>query len=338
MKLCLLGEYSAELDEGMRKVSFYFAEELSKYHQVLALDLGDVFTNSFWSDIKNFNPEIIHYIHGPSIKSFILLKLISLYCRNAKTVMSAMRPCITYLSEGFIPLLKPDLVLVQSSETENMFKRIGCTTEFLPCGVDTEKFTPSTTKDKEQLRQKYGIDKNKFVILHIGSVKEGRNVQLLEKLQKENNQVVIVGAMSTGINKIIAQQLEKSGCFVWTKYFKDVEEIYAMADCYIFPTVYKKNTLGRVIADSVEMPLSVLEAMSCNLPVITAKFGALPRVFEDGDGLFFVEEESDFINALKEIKNGTNIKTRKKVLLYTWENIEKRLEGVYFWLLDGENE
>ena len=335
MKICLLGEYSGELDEGMRKVSFYFAEELSKYHQVIALDLGYVFTKSFWKDIKNFNPEIVHYIHGPSIKSFILLKIISLHCRNAKTVMSAMRPCVTYLSKGYIPLLKPDLILVQSLETENMFKKRGCKTEFLPCGVDTKKFIPATERAKEELREKYRIDKNTFVILHIGSIKEGRNVQLLEKLQKGNNQVVIIGAMSTGINEIIAQQLEKSGCFVWTKYFKNVEEIYAMADCYIFPTVYKKNTLGRVIADSVEMPLSVLEAMSCNLPVITTKFGALPRVFEEGDGLFFVEEEREFISALKEIKNGTNIKTRKKVSPYAWENVEKKMDGIYSELILG---
>ena len=335
MRICLIGEYSGELDEGMRKVSFYFAEELSKYHQVLALDLGEVFTKSFWIDIKNFNPEIIHYIHGPSIKSFILLKLISLYCRNAKTVMSAMCPCVTYLSEGFIPLLKPDLILVQSPETENMFKKRGCKTEFLPCGVDTKKFIPATERAKEELREKYRIDKNTFVILHIGSIKEGRNVQLLEKLQKGNNQVVIIGAMSTGINEIIAQRLEKSGCFMWTKYFNSIEEIYTMADCYIFPTVYKKDTVGRVIADSIEMPLSVLESMSCNLPVITTKFGALPRVFEEGEGLFFAEEEKDFDDALKEIKKGANIKTRKKVSPYAWGNIEKRLEDIYGELVLG---
>lgn len=337
MKICLLGEYSGELDEGMRKVSFHFAEELSKYHQVLALDLGDVFTKFFWISIKNFNLEIIHYIHGPSIKSFILLKIISLYCRNAKTVMSAMCPCFTYLSKGFIPLLKPDLILVQSSETENMFKRMGCKTEFLPCGVDIKKFTPSTARDEEELREKYGLDKEKFIILHIGSIKEGRNVQLLGKLQKDNNQVVIIGAVSMGINKLMAQRLEKSRCFVWARYFKNIEEIYTMADCYIFPTIYKKDTLGRVIADSIEMPLSVLEAMSCNLPVITTKFGALPRIFEEGDGLFFVEREEEFVNALKEIKNSINVKTREKVLPYSWDNIGKKLEEIYFKLRDGEN-
>ena len=324
MKICLLGEYSGNLDEGMRKVSFHFAEELSKYHQIIALDLGEVFTKEFWKKIKKFRPEIIHYIHGPSIKSFLLLKVISFYCRGAKTVMSAMHPDFSFLSKWFIPLFKSDMVLVQSIETEEMFKKHGCKTEFLPCGVNVKKFRPVTVRVKEELKEKYGIDKEKFVILHIGSIKEGRNVQLMEKLQKDDNQVIVVGAASMGIDKNLAQQLENSGCLVWVRYFKSIEEIYALSDCYIFPTSPRNKI------NSIEMPLSVLEAMSCNLPVITTKFGALLGVFEEGDGLFFVENEKDFISASEIIKRGDIvIKTREKVLPYSWDKIGKRLNSIY---------
>jgi len=110
MKICLLGEYSGELDEGMRKVSSYFAEALKEKNQVLTLDLRNIFTKDLWKDVKRFNPEIIHYIHGSSIKSFILLKLISLYCRDAKTVISAMHPSFSILFKRFISLFKPDMM------------------------------------------------------------------------------------------------------------------------------------------------------------------------------------------------------------------------------------
>lgn len=332
MKICLLGEYSGNLDEGMRKVSSYFAKELTKRHEVLALDLylSEVLTKTFWKDIKNFNPQIIHYIHGPSIKSFIFLKVISLFCRDAKTVISAMHPGLSFLSERFIPLFEPELVLVQSRETEEIFKKRGCRTEFLPCGVDVKKFTPCTARIKENLREKYGIDKDKFVILHIGSIKEGRNVQLLEKLQKEDNQVIIVGSLSTGIDQRVCELLKKSGCLVWTSYFENIEEIYPLSDCYIFPVVPKRGIRGRA-PDSIEMPLSVLEAMSCNLPVIATKFGALPRVFKkEGEGLFFADKEDDFINILKSIKSSSiDVKTREKVLPYSWDNIGKKLDEIY---------
>lgn len=332
MRICLLGEYSRNLDEGMRKVSFHFSEELTKHHQVLTLNLKRIFFRNFLKNIKNFNPQIIQYIPGPTIKSFIVLKVLSRYCREAKTVMSAMHPSFSFLSKRFIPLLKPDLILTQSNETEGKFKKLGCETEFLPCGVDVKKFNPNLRENKEELMEKYGIEKEKFLILHIGSIKEGRNVQLLEKLQKENNQnqVVIVGAVSTGIDKNLAQQLKKTGCFVWSKYFSNVEEIYALSDCYLFPTP-SKNKLN-----SIEMPLSVLEAMSCNLPVVTTKFGALSRVFKAGGGLFFAEGEETFVNALKKIKKGEDVKTREKVLPYSWENIGEKLEEIYSELLDGE--
>jgi len=184
MKICLLGEYSGELDEGMRIVSWHFAKELRKQHQVLTSDLRNAFTKRFWIDVKKFKPEIIHYIHGPSVKSFVLLRIISFYCRGAETVMSAMHPDFSFLSKLFISLFKPNLILTQSFDSEEMFKKLGCKTKFLPCGVDIKKFMPDASRSKAELREKYGIDEEKFTVLHIGSIKEGRNVWLMEKLQK----------------------------------------------------------------------------------------------------------------------------------------------------------
>jgi len=339
MRICLLGEFHGNLDEGMRKSSFYISRTLSKNHQLLLSDLRKVTSKFFWRDLKDFKPQIIHYIHGSSLKSLLLLKALSHYCSNAKTVISMMHPNFSILSKHLLYFMKPDLVLVQSDEMERMFKALKCKTKFLPIGgVDTEKFNPSLIEKKEKLRVKYGIDRDRFVVLHIGSIKEGRNVLWLKRLQEKKDDilVLIVGAVSQGVHQDSLHQLEKAGCLVWTKYVENIEEIYALSDCYVFPVLPKKDRLRRNLADSIEVPLSVLEAMSCNLPIITTKFGALPRVFEEGDGLFFAEGDEDFINALKEIKNGVNVKTREKVLPYSWENIGKRLEEIYSNLMVGE--
>lgn len=331
MRVCLLGEYSGNLDEGMRNVSFHFAKELKKRHKILILDLRDVLSKAFWKGLKNFNPEIIHYIHGPSIKSFILLKVLSFYCREAKTVMSAMHPGFSFLSKRILPIFKPDLTLVQSYETEETLKKLKCKTEFLPCGVDVERFTPVTKEAKDDLRVEYGIENEKFVILHVGSIKKGRSIQLLEKLQKWNNQVVIVGAVSPGIEKNLISQLKESRCLVWTKYFENIEEIYALSDCYLFPT----TPMNRL--NAIEMPLSVLEAMSCNLPLISTKFGALTRVFKEGNGLIFVDKEEDFIITLENVKSDViDVKTREMVLPYSWGNITKKLEKIYVKVANGD--
>ena len=324
MKICMIGEYSGDLEEAMRKTTFYLSEELSKQHQVLPLNIKKTFFRSFWRDIKKFNPQIIHYVHGPSIKSLMIVKTLAFYCKNVKTVVSATHPASFRFSKVIIPFIKPDLVLTQSDESQRMFIDLGCKTEFLPSGVDIEKFVPVSKDAKEKLRGKYGIDKDKFVILHVGSIKEGRGIEIFKKIGRtKENKVVIIGNRSAGIEQHLYQSIKESGCNVWIKYFGNVEEIYALSDCYVFPT----PPMNKI--NSIEIPLSVLEAMSCNLPVITTKFGALPRVFEGEAGLFFVENKENIFTALDEIKNGIVIKTREKVLPYSWKDVVKKLEGIY---------
>ena len=82
------------------------------------------------------------------------------------------------------------------------------------------------------------------------------------------------------------------------------------------------------------MPLSVMEAMSCNLPVVSTRFGALPRFIEPGDGIIFIEHGDDFIKELKNVQTGgLEIRTRDKVVPFAWDNIVARLEDIYMELL-----
>ena len=320
----MIGEYSGDLEEAMRKTTFYLSEELSKHHQVLPLNIKKIFFRSFWRDINKFNPQIIHYVHGPSIKSLMIVKTLAFYCKDVKTVVSATHPASFRLLKDIVSLIKPDLVLTQSDESDGMFIDLGCKTQFLPSGVDIKKFVPVSKNVKEELREKYGIDKGKFVILHVGSIKEERGIKIFKKIARtKDNQVIIIGNRSMGVEQHLYQSIKESGCNVWIKYLGNVEEIYALSDCYVFPT----PPMNKI--NSIEMPLSVLEAMSCNLPVITTKFGALPRVFAGEDGLFFVENEEDIFTALDVIKNDIVIKTREKALPYSWENVVKRLEEIY---------
>ncbi len=334
MRICLIGDYSTRRDESQRVTAFQLAERLGRCHQVLSLHIWGFATLAFWKKLRAFRPDIIHYVPGMSINTLALMKIISLYYRNAGTVVSATRPYFSNLSARAIPLLKPDLILTQSYETERKLESLGCTTRFLPGGVDTEKFAPVSDELRSKLRERYGIDGHNFIVLHVGSIKPGRGVQLLTELQKQESvQVIIVGPTSVGINEKTQRQLEESGCLVWTDYFENIAEIYSIADCYIYPTVALKDYFGKDIADSAETPLSVLEAMSCNLPVITTRFGALPRVFSEGNGLLFAgqEEIADCLEKIK--KSRPEIKTREKVLPYSWDSIAHNLEDTYRWLL-----
>ena len=322
MKICLVGEYSGRLDEGMKNITFYLTRELSKHNKVLNLNPKAALSLGFWRKVKNFRPHIIHYIPGPSLQSFILARALALNYGRAKVVMSAFHPAISSFSKRFIPSLKPDIVLIQSYRTEKMLSDLDCRTAFLPSGVDVKKFSTVSAITKDKLREKYGIDRKKFIVLHVGHLNKGRNLQVLGQLQVEGNQVLIVGSTSTKVDRGICRQLERKGCIIWENYCDRIEEVYALADCYTFPTLDALN--------SIELPLSVMEAMACNLPVVSTRFGALDRIFSEGDGLFFVETETEFVDRLEKLKaGGIEVKTREKVLPYSWENVGARMEEIY---------
>lgn len=331
MRICLLGEFDSELDEAMRKTASYLYEYLSRDHNVLKADLRNIFSIKFWRDIREFNPSVIHYVSGSSLLSFALLKIISIYS-NSKSVISIMRPTFSNISLKLVRLFKPDVLIVQSPQTWKKLRDINVETIFMPViGVDTNKFNPSLRKKRIPLRKKFNLDPGDFLVLHVGSLKEGRNLRWLSELQNiDGLQVLIVGAVSQGSDEDLCKELKDNGCIIWDKYFENIEEIYAVADCYVFPVIHRENIVGKSEADCIDMPLSVIEAMACNIPVVSTKFGGLDRILEGGGGLLFVETLSEFKESVKSIKNlDLDFNNFDKVKNYSWSETAKRLSNVY---------
>lgn len=332
MNIIILSNIGNRLDEGNRNVSNYLFKQFSKRHCIYHVNAKkNIFSISFWRTLTKLDVDIIHIFLRPDVKTFLYIGILKIVCRHAKIVISSLQPPLNFYLVKMIltsmPFLKPELVLVLTRNSKRIFSRLGLKTAFLSCGVDTQKFRPVSKEKKLFLRQKYKISKDKFVILHVGPVSKERNLLQLRDLQKEpNNQILIVSSTTSTSSKKLSNDLKIHGCIVLQRYFEHIEEIYQLSDCYIFPALDTSSC--------IELPLSVLEAMSCNLPVITMKFGAIPRLFEEGEGLIFIDNEDDIKTALKRIKSGTlSVRTRKKVAEYTWERASLDLERLYKGLL-----
>jgi glycosyltransferase involved in cell wall biosynthesis len=327
LNICLIGDYSANLDEGLKNIAHYTAKELSKEYTVMTLNIKRPLSADFLKGIFAFNPDVVHYFTGPTFSSFVFLKVLGMRWRNSKKVISALHPksfaslSINRMFLKFSRYLKPDIILVQDSTSKSLFESINYTTHILYNGVDISKFSPVSPSEKTKLRIKYGIDVNKFVLLHVGHLSRVRNLQVFEGLQNEDQQVVIVGSTYLGEDENLYKSLMDKGCIVFKGYCENVNELYALSDCYVFP-VETRN--------SIFMPLSVLEAMSCNLPVVSTKFEGLTSAFNEGEGLIFEDNVQLYSTIISNLKNkANNINTRKKVLKYSWENIAKELVICY---------
>ncbi|HEY76491.1 MAG TPA: glycosyltransferase family 4 protein [Thermoflexia bacterium] len=319
MRVCLVGHHLQSPYEGVRSVTYYLGKELAKHHVVVKVCIDDI---SEWPKVAYHRPHIIHLLLGPaSVWSFVATKIISNLYRPAKTILSALQPRLPHVTR-WARLLKPDLVVVQSRDAERSFSAAGCKAVLIPNGVDLHKYTPISPKRKQQLRCKYGIPSDKFVILHVGSIKRGRNVTILGPLQGRGRQVLLVGRPGEAADTEILESLRKLGCKVWTRYFTALEEIYGLSDCYVFPCTSRHN--------SIDLPLSVLEAMSCNLPVVTTRFGGLPDFFTEGEGLIYVEDEESLLERTAAMSRGAEpVATRQKVLAYSWQRIAERFGELY---------
>ena len=324
MRVCIIGDFSDRLDEGLKNVAHHLAENISAIPsmQVLKVNNKAVHLKTF-SAIKKFRPEIVHYVPGPTNLSLLFLKFVELYLDSTpKIVLSVTHPDVSDLIFR-ATRLKPHCVFSSSVSFKRRMERIGVRSELVPNGVDVNKFTPVSVSEKKRLRVKYGLHDDEFTILHVGHLIDNRSLHHLLSLPA-SNRIVVVASEYIDVKEEILASLGAHGCTVFRGYYPNIEEFYQMSDCYFFPVEHEKTLL---------CPLSVMEAMACNLPVVTTGLEGISTFFAEAEGLIFVRKESDFIAALESVRTGeVTIRTREKVLRYSWENVAQQIAKVYLEL------
>lgn len=331
MKICVISGSKGMPDEGMRNFASHVSDLLSRNHEVMHVSVKQyILSVTFWANLKKFDPDIIHLFLRPNPFTFALLKVIGHACGNAKLVASALQPPENQvLLRHLMPYLKPDIVLVQSDETNTIFNMMGIETRFISSGVDCEKFCPVDSNRKEELRRRYGFDKNASIVLHVGHINKGRNLEIFKSIARQDGvQVLIVGSTNEfNFDGSVYADLVSAGCHVKREYIEHIEEVYQLSDCYVFPTCDRSY--------AIEVPLSVLEAMSCNIPVISTKYGGLIKIFGDNSAIHFVESIDEISDVLRNVKENLNYSKspRSFVLGTTWTNVADNIGIIYRGLI-----
>ncbi len=173
----------------------------------------------------------------------------------------------------------------------------------------------------DSLKEKYGIQKNKFVILGISASwkknsSKFRDFIRLSKLLLDDMQIVLVGKGD------VLNEIENNIFHI--PYVEDVNElasIYSMADVYVHLAL--EDTFGKVI----------VEAMSCGTPAIAYKSTVYPELINVKCG-YIVEKRNikAVFNALKKIKTIGKIKYSKHCIFHAKKtfsykkNVKKQIE------------
>ncbi len=331
LRICILGNIDAYSDEAQKNIAKRLSADLGRNHEV-RYDNAKARAGSadFWRGIGRFNPDVIHIFLRPTWSVLVYASLLKLFFGKAKVVLSVLQsPTVSPLMAQMILHPKPDLAIALSNELVPPLQKIARRVVVLPAGVDTSRFCPVDISAKYELRNKYGLRQDKSIILHVGHATKGRNLLPLASLVSGDTQIVFVSSQSFNLDRDALKRLRESGCLVFTDYLEHIEELYQLADLYVFPTLNASNAIA--------LPLSVLEAMACNLPVVTTRFGALPELFQEDDSFSFFDgtgpELQSHVQRL--LRNERRTSNRHKVLDLDWQNIVRQLEDAYAALLGG---
>jgi glycosyltransferase involved in cell wall biosynthesis len=324
---------SAPFDEGIKNVAFSMHQQLEDKTRSLSVTgkgsntdglrivrvgLNKLFLNNeLRRQIKKYSPDIIIYLPEASItfNSFIRAKVMNLMKRKAKVAVIGVKSAnySSFQREIIVRFLRPDLLFLAGRFDDGFFRSRGLKVKILPPAVDNIRFCQAKSGEKERIRTELHIPLDKTVVLHVGHIRSTRNVESLSEIQKiDNVQVVVVGSSSTPTEHDLKKRLTKEGVLVIDEFVQDISKIYKMSDIYVFPVL---NEIA-----CIEMPLSVLEAMACNLPVITTKFGSLKDYFEEDSGFRYADSIEDMVNLIRIVKDMavTDYCNNKKIKSFTW--------------------
>lgn len=327
-------DLSFPIDEGMKKFNYAFVDFIVNHFSDFKLYVSKADNQlvtskyvsrrsfkslKFYGEIRNFAPQLIVYspLSSGTLASFIRLYLLKLTAKQDRAILiNLQRRKHGFLGKVLIKLIRPPQVVVFSRRDFNYFKLLKTDPVFCKTGVDLDRFKPVSAEMKAKLRSKYGINLNDRVFLHIGHLNKGRNIESMKALVENHNYVLIVGSTSTDVEVSLRDDLIKSGIDIRDTYIENIEELYQLSDVYIFPV---KNDHS-----AIEFPLSVLEAMACNLPVITTPFGSLPDHFKQTGCFVYLNDFHDLKMHSENIVK-TPCTNRRIASQFSWNSVLKDL-------------
>lgn len=323
MNVCLIGKRGERLDEGTKNFGVQLSRRLPERGvDTTHLDVRGMGIAELWRAVARIDPDVVHLIPGPSATELAFLRVVSLLT-GCESIATATQPFLDRAPRPLLRHLEPSLVYVQSSEDRSRFDALDYSTEFLPSGVDLDRFSPVDADERRRLRDELGLPTAERVFLHVGHFERGRGIDSLRTLQ-EHGHVVVVGSPSTRPERDLIESLRTDGVTVRTEYVPDIEKYYQAADVYAFPVRNGEH--------SIQTPLSVLEAMACNRPVVSTRFGGLTDLFDEGEGLRFVRSFADLEASDLAFDR---VDTRAKVSDYSWDAVVEQVIDTYERLCNG---
>jgi glycosyltransferase involved in cell wall biosynthesis len=334
MRIALIGDFNAKTDEGMRRLCTDIRHGMETRHEVLALNSEELRHGSSFGRLRKFQPELLHYLTGPTFFSLISLKAHQLALGGRiPTIATGLKPFLDPTGRRFLPLVRPTVFLGQSRRWVDLFAKAGSRVIDFPNWTRLERFQKPNPFSKQELRQKYGLPAEGNLIFHVGHIKPNRNLECLIPAQQSGRyKAVVLGSETLSEKGACRDHLEKSGVLIKTMFAPEIQEFYKACDFYVFtakamPANQFPETRHSI--GVIDFPLSILEALASGLPVASTRHDAVEHFLGKRKSLrFFNGSGEGCLATLDELANQP-LEQETNLEQFSLENRLNHLDSIY---------
>lgn len=292
--------------------------------------------------LKNYDFDLIH-CHTPV--GGILTRLVAKkYRKNgAKVIYTAhgfhffkgapkINWLIFYPLEKFFSRFTDILITINKEDYQIAQKKFNANqVEYVPgVGIDVKKFNRDNF-DVADIRRKLGLTKADIIALSVGELSTRKNhevvIKAISKLPDkylDNFKYLIVGNGDLeDYLKSLTEQLKISNKVMFLGYRKDIPELCAISDMFLFPSLQEG------------LPVALMEAMASGLPVICSNIrGTVDLINDETNGyLYNCYDIEGFAQGIEKSIDSLGSKEKminiKAVKAFDLGNVEKKMKKIY---------
>jgi len=160
--------------------------------------------------------------------------------------------------------------------------------------VDEKLFKPVWLKEKIRLRKQLSLPQNKVIVVFCGRLVKRKGLIYLLKGWKQFSHLtkkallLIIGSgenqpdsVEDELKNFVKKQRISNIWFLGNKKREEVVKLLKTGDIFVYPSIHPEGTA-----------LSILEAMSCGLPVVGTEIGGIKKLVIDNKNGFLVEKKN----------------------------------------------
>jgi UDP-glucose:(heptosyl)LPS alpha-1,3-glucosyltransferase len=198
--------------------------------------------------------------------------------------------------------------------------------EVIHHGVDLRTFTPPSVARRAAVRGQYGVGAAERLALFVGDLRKGATQAIEAVARTADVCLALVSRSDDAEYRRYAESLGLAGRVRFWPATERVQDCYAAADVFLFPTPY--DAFGMVIT----------EAMASGMAVITTRRAGAAELIEHGTSGFVVDDERqvdamarhlEAVVADDELRARIGAGARARVEQQSWDDVARRTLEVY---------